>query len=186
MRILVAASDSAELRGFGDGFLKVVTGVGPVLAAASVALAISKEHPDAVVSVGSAGSSGSLSIGDIVSFGSVIFPDADLTAYGMERGATLLPGHRKLSSLPLDPSSSLVLATSSSFASVPAAGADASDMEGYGVAVAAFLSGIPCFAVKAITDIAGEKLPMKEYLSIMRNLVMKLPGKVEEIIGSSF
>ena len=182
MKILAAASDRSELKAFGDGYLKVVTGVGPVLAAASVAAAIERFHPDIIVSTGTAGSFGTLSSGDVVSFGSVIFPDADLTAYGLKRGETLLASHRILSSIPLDSASSLVLATSSSFASSVIEGADAADMEAYGVAVAAYNAGIPCLAVKGITDRVGERMEMKEYFSVRKQLLPLLEKKVSEII----
>ena len=62
LRILVAASDKAELASFGDGYIKVVTGVGPVLAAAAVAAAAAVHHPDVIVSTGTAGSMGTSSI----------------------------------------------------------------------------------------------------------------------------
>ena len=182
MRILVAASDKAELASFGDGYIKVVTGVGPVLAAAAVAAAAAVHHPDIIVSTGTAGSMGSIAIGDIVSFGSVISPDADLSAYGLKRGITLLPDHRKLSSISLDRSSRYVLSSSSALASEPVDGVDAFDMEGYGVAVAAFCASVPCLAVKAITDIVGIRTEMNDYLSLRRSLVQMLPSKVSETI----
>ena len=184
MRILVAASDKAELASFGDGYIKVVTGVGPVLAAAAVAAAAAVHHPDVIVSTGTAGSMGSLAVGDIVSFGSVISLDSDLTAYGLKRGETLLANHRRVSSFSLDPHSSLILSSSSSFATVRGDHADSADMEAYGVAAAAFLSGFPCLAVKAITDIVGEKPEMREYLALRKRLVGSLAQKVDEIISS--
>ena len=64
MRILVVASDRAELAAFDDSFIKVVSGVGPVFAAASTASAIGQYKPDIVVSAGSAGSTGMLEIGE--------------------------------------------------------------------------------------------------------------------------
>ena len=186
MKMLIAASDKAELAAFSDEYAKVITGIGPVLAAANVAAAISSSRPDVIVSVGTAGSSGTLGVGDIISFGSVIFPDADLSSYGLEKGATLLPDHRKLSSISLDPSSDYVLASSSSFASSPIDGADGFDMEGYGVAAASFCAGVPCLAVKAITDIVGKRMEMKEYLRLRRSLVPMIPEKVSEVIAAIF
>ena len=57
-------------------------------------------------------------------------------------------------------------------------------MEAYGVAAAAFLVGIPCLAVKAITDIVGEKPEMREYLALRKRVVGFLAQKVDEIINS--
>ena len=186
MTVLVAASDKAELESFGEHYECVVTGVGPVLAAASVSAAIARIHPDIVVSTGTAGSCGALAVGEIVSFGSAVFPDADLTAYGLEKGTTLLDGRKRLSSLPLDPSSSLVLVTSSAFASAPSVYGDACDMEAYGVAAAAFLHSVPCLAVKAITDVAGEPVGMKDYLRLRRSLVSRLQEHVEKALRTFF
>ncbi len=182
MKVLVVASAKAELKAFGDEYIKLVTGIGPVLAAAATASAIERYSPDVVVSVGTAGSVGKLSVGEIVSFGSVIFPDLDLTSYGLAKGETLLSGGKRLGAIPLDPDSSYVLSTSSSFASVPNAYSDASDMEGYGVALAAYLRNIPVFAVKAITDIIGNRVGLAEYTSIRKGVIPLLPQRVESVL----
>ena len=62
MKILVVVSDRAELAAFDDRFIGVVSGVGPVFAAAASSAAISEYHPDFVLSSGSAGSLGPLAI----------------------------------------------------------------------------------------------------------------------------
>ena len=188
MRILVVASDRAELAAFDDSFIKVVSGVGPVFAAASTASAIGQYKPDIVVSAGSAGSTGMLEIGECVSFGFSVFADMDLTAYHLRRGTSLTPERCTISSINLDGSSSLVLATSASFASDPEKyrefNAAAVDMEGYGVAYASLLAGLPCLAVKVITDMIGEKPELKGYSGTLRNLRAKLPEKVLEAVSA--
>ncbi len=183
VKALVIASDKAELASFHDDFIKVVCGVGPILAAASAASAIAQYRPDAVFSVGSAGSLGVLRIGDCVSFGSVITPDHDLTAFRMKRGSTLLPSRATLHGITLDRSSSYVLSSSGTFASsCPPLEADAADMEAYGIAVAAMTASIPCFAVKVITDVVGEKVSLPEYGYTLRSLRALLPERVAGIL----
>ena len=184
MKVLVVASSKTELSYFSGSYSKAVSGVGPVLAAAVTASAINEVKPDVVFSVGSAGSMGKLGIGECLSFGSVIMPDMDLTAYGLERGVTLLPAGKKMGRIMLDSNSDSILSTSSSFAAEPMPGADAADMEAYGVAVAASLSSIPCYAVKVITDIVGKHVSLKEYGTTLRSLLFKLPAKVEEVLQS--
>ena len=184
MRLLAVASDKAELRGFPDSWTKIVCGTGPVLAAAVTAAALAEARPDVVFSVGSAGSLGSLKVGDCVSFGSVVCPDQDLTPFHLARGAALLPSHAVMGSLRLDRASELVLSSSGAFAAsrnVPIA-ADAADMEAYGVAAAAYLAGVPCFAVKVITDVAGERISLPEYGFTLRSLRSLLFPKAEEVL----
>ncbi len=184
MKVLIIASDRSELSAFSDGFVRIVSGVGPFLAAASAAAAIAEHHPDAVFSVGSAGSYGSLSVGECVSFGSVATPDQDLSAFHLRKGSTLLPSRATIGSIDLDRSSSLRLLTSGTFASEPCEDmeADAADMEAYGVAIAAHLASVPCFAVKIITDIVGEDLRLSDYGFNLRSLRQLLPQKVEEVL----
>lgn len=184
MRILAVASDKAELTAFDpERYIRIVCGIGPVLAAAVSASAIAAHSPDAVVSVGSAGSFGSLAVGECVSFGSVVMPDQDLTAFRLGRGRTLLPSKATIGELRLDRSSDLILSTSSAFASgPPIIPAHAADMEAYGVAAAAYLAGVPCFAVKVITDIVGSPIRLSDYGFTLRSLRSLLPERVEEVL----
>lgn len=184
MRVLLAASDKAELQGFDDAFLKLVTGVGAIQAAAAVSKAIAESKPDIVISVGSAGSLGTLSLGSSYSFGKVVSLDQDLTAYRLPLGATLGPRRETVSAFTLDRSSSLVLASSCRFSdSRPSILADASDMEAYGVALAASLYSIPCLAVKVITDIAGEKVSLPDYSKRLRQWRLGLREEVERLLS---
>ena len=194
MKVLLVASSKAELAPFpseacGHDFVKCVCGVGPVLAAASAAAAIAANHPDAVFSVGSAGSYGTLRVGDAVSFGSVVSPDNDLTAFHMKRGAALLPSGATLSSVTLDRNSAYLLSSSGTFASLPHSPfidsvPDAADMEAYGVAAASLLAAVPCRAVKIITDIIGDGMKLSEYGFRLRELRKRLPEKVLEVLSA--
>ena len=184
MKVLIAASDRSELKAFGDKWDKVVTGVGPIISAAAVSKAVAEYGSDIVISVGSAGSCGSLEIGDVVSFGSVVSGDQDLTLYHLPPGATLGARRETIGSISLDPSSSLVLISSAAFAAErPVLRADAADMEAYGTALASTLYNIPCRAVKAITDMIGEKITIADYSAMLRKIRSLIPEKVEELLS---
>ena len=182
MKVLLVASDKAELKPFGDECIKIVSGVGPILAAAAAAYAIAEYKPDVVFSVGSAGSMGKLKIGDVASFAKVITPDSDLSAFHLSPGSTLLPSRASLSAIALDGSSSLVLSSSGRFASERSSLSDAADMEAYGVALSAYLRKIPCYAVKLITDIVGEKITLGDYGYNLRTMREAMAAKVDGIL----
>ncbi len=164
MRVMLAASDRGELSGFDDGFIKVVSGVGPILASASTMKAAIENKPDVIISVGSAGAiSKELEIGKAYSFNAIVTLDQDLSAFHLALGSTLDSKRTTLGLLSTrDNGSSLILATSGRFASEVTEQhkmlkADAADMEAYGVCMAASLLTIPFFAVKLITDYVGDK-----------------------------
>ena len=181
MKVLLAASDKAELKGY-EG-LCAVTGVGAIQAAAAAAKAIAELRPDVIISIGSAGSFGKLELGKSYSFGSVVSGDQDLTAYRLPKGATLGPGRETVSALSLDKASPYVLISSCRFAGGPSAiEADAADMEAYGVAMAARQYGIPCYAVKVMTDIIGERVSIPDYSKRLREWRAGLHLKVEELL----
>ena len=167
MKILVVVSDRAELAAFDDRFIKTVSGIGPVFAAAAAADSIIRYRPDVVVSAGSAGSLGKLDIGDCVSFGSVVYADIDLSAYHLRVGTSLTPDRRTFSSIRMASSSEHILATSAAFAS---------SRERY--------SSIPCLAVKAITDIVGEKTDLGDYRKRLKEIRAKLPEMVLEEVAA--
>ena len=57
-------------------------------------------------------------------------------------------------------------------------------MEAYGVAYSAYLASIPCLAVKAITDIVGEKPMLGDYRKRLKEIRGALPEKVLEAVSS--
>lgn len=163
-KVLLVASDKGELKGFGDGYIKVVSGVGPIMSAAASALWIEREKPDLVVSIGSAGAiNPALEIGEAYSFSSVVTPDQDLSAFHVAKGSTLDERRTtigEIRTLSLD--SGLRLSSSASFTSdtsefLEKMHVDATDMEAYGVAVACRKMEVEFASVKLITDIVGDK-----------------------------
>ena len=161
--VLLVASDPSELKRLDDRWQKCVCGVGPIMAALHTAAAIEKYKPDVVVSVGSAGSLGRFSRGDVVSFSSVVTPDQDITCMHVPLGSTIGPDRATTGELfTLDRKSGYILYSSGRFSNevLPShtiLRADAADMEAYGVGLAAKYLGTGFYAVKLITDIVGEK-----------------------------
>ena len=189
MKVMLAASDRGELSGFDDGFVKVVTGVGPILASASAMKAAIENKPDIIISIGSAGAiAGGLEIGKAYSFGKIVTPDQDLTSFHLALGSTLDPKRATLGMLStMDRGSSLILATSGRFASEITAQhkslkADAADMEACGVCMAASMLAIPFFAVKLITDYVGDKSTIGKVSFNLREGRAALSSAVASII----
>ena len=59
-----------------------------------------------------------------------------------------------------------------------------SSMEAYGVALSSSLKGIPCYAVKIITDLIGNHVNLGTYGYTLRQLRTFLPEKVEEVLSA--
>lgn len=162
-RILLVASDKAELKGLDGDWESCVCGVGPIQSAAMTAVYASRFKSEIVVSVGSAGSLGHLKKGDVVSFSSVVTPDQDLSAMHIRLGSTIGPDRATFNTLyTLDRTSGYTLYSSGRFSSeiLPShtlLKADAADMEAYGVAMAAKCMGLGFYCVKLITDIVGDE-----------------------------
>lgn len=189
MRILLSASDKAELKGFSDDYLKVVTGVGPIAAASLSMKAALEFKADAIVSIGSAGAiSDSLEIGKAYSFGTVLTPDQNLTKFHLSLGSTLSQNRATIRELrSADCSSSLVLYSSGTFSSSvleahKALLADASDMESYGVAMTAHNLNIPFYAIKLITDRVGESAKVGDVSFKLREGRAELIALVESLV----
>lgn len=189
MKILVVASDKGELKGLGDEYIKVVSGVGPILAAVAATKAILSEKPDVVVSLGSAGTiNRNLKVGNAYSFGKVICPDQNLTAMHLPLGATLGKNRSTICELETrDRASRLLLSTSGKFSSEitkehEETYADAADMEAYGVALAAYDAGLPFYAIKLITDYVGDKSTVGDISFNLREGRERLKTLLEEVI----
>lgn len=162
-KILLVASDKAELKGLDGEWDKCICGVGPIQSAAMTVRYAMEYKSDIIVSVGSAGSLGRLKTGDVVSFSSVVTPDQDLSHMHVRLGSTIGPDRATFNTLyTLDRTSGYVLYSSGRFSSeiLPSHTffkADAADMEAYGVGMAAKCLGLGFYCVKLITDIVGDK-----------------------------
>ncbi|NGQ95824.1 futalosine hydrolase [Brevibacillus sp. SYP-B805] len=187
MRVLVVTSVPAErdavLRGLrgADGFDVLVGGVGPAAAAASTAAALAAARYGLVVCAGIAGGfAGRAEVGSLVVANEIIA--ADLGAQTPEGfcsldelgfGSTRIPVDASLvnrvtaamqaAGLPVTTGPVLSVSTVTGTAAtaqelaarVPGATAEA--MEGYGVAAAARLSGVPILEIRAISNAVGPR-----------------------------
>ncbi len=163
MKVLVVASDKGELKGLDDRFIKVVSGVGPILAAVAASKSIERERPDIVISLGSAGAiNPALKLGCAYSFQKIVCPDQNLTAMHLALGTTLGRNRATIGEVETNErKSGLVLSSSGTFSTSlrrehSELRADAADMEAYGVALATMEERIPFYALKLITDYIGD------------------------------
>ena len=190
MKVLIIASDKGELKGLSDEYIKVVSGVGPVMAAVAASREIERVKPDCVISLGSAGAiSRHLKAGEAYSFAKVVCPDQNLTTMHLPLGVTIDKKRSTVGELETaDRASRLILSTSGAFSSEITDAhktlyADASDMEAYGVALAARESGIPFFAIKLITDYVGDKSTIGDISFNLREGRAKLSSLLEEVLS---
>jgi len=149
MPLLVAAT-TLELCG-ADG---LVCGVGPVEAAATVAAALQRDRPDAVVHVGIAGGRG-IAPGSVVIGAEAVYCDL-AAAFPLVDRVTADPRLVDAVRRALPDSPVVQIGTS---AAVGGAGHDVpvEAMEGFGVLRAAALAGIPALEVRSISNEVGER-----------------------------
>jgi adenosylhomocysteine nucleosidase len=144
----------AEEATYLDGVRVVLTGPGKVAAATAVAAAIAEERPSLVLNVGTAGALRPQHEG-VYSIGRVLEHDLDHLAL------EVLTGARFPSSIDLDPTSEIVLATGDAFVQDDAVRARLAehahlvDMEGYAVARTCMTFGVPCTMLKVVSDEAS-------------------------------
>ena len=179
-KILVVASDKAELKGLKGDFLTLVSGVGPILASAMTAGAIVMTGAEVVVSIGSCGSLGRIKRGEVVSFSNVVTPDQDLSSMHLSLGSTI----RELRTA--DRKSGLTLLSSGTFTSsyrdvFSSFSPDCVDMEAYGVGMAALSQGIPFYAIKLVTDIVGDHSTVGDISFSMREGRARLFQVLQEL-----
>ncbi len=178
-KVLILASDRAELAGYPEDFVTVVTGVGLENSVLFASEAIMREKPSLVINVGSAGArKDSAGIGEVVRIREVWNLDYDLTAYRLAKYATLDEKRATVSSIRLA-DEGLVLGSSNKFTSESRDNRiDLYDMEGYGAALAARHFGLPCAIFKGVTDIVGEHVKLSDYRETLKNLRTALAGEV--------
>lgn len=170
--VLVPTALEQSILGLND-FSPVLTGFGPVAAAASAAAAIAAHRPRRVLLVGIAGSFDleRLPIGAAARFGEV-----RMDQLGVGQGPAHIScedlGFPQVASEPplfnravLDCEGGLLITTSQASASASEAaarklrhpGALAEDMEGFGVALACHMASLPLSIVRGISNQTGER-----------------------------
>jgi futalosine hydrolase len=148
MPLLVAAT-APELCGAHG----LVCGVGPVEAAASVAAALQRDRPNAVVHVGIAGARG-ISPGTVVIGAEAVYCDLAAAFPLVDRAAAdpmlLEAARRALPDAPV-----VRIGTSAAVGGV-AHDVPVEAMEGFGVLRAAALAGVPALEVRSVSNEIGE------------------------------
>ncbi len=156
----------------------LITGVGPIEAAAGAAaalasLAAADGLPDAVVSLGSAGSR-RLPLGGVYQVSSVSWRDIDASPLGVARGVTPFADFPAVATLPT-PLAGVQTATLSTGADVvigaayDAIGADLVDMETYAVWRACARFDVPLIGLRGVSDGAadGDRLDWTAMLGLL-------------------
>lgn len=133
----------------------LLTGIGKVAAAVSVASTLAERAPSQVLSIGTAGALHD-GLDGVHRIGRVLEHDVDHAALA------LLIGEPVSGEVVLDPAQPTILATGDVFVAdtevrrALAARAHLVDMEGYAVARACATAGVPCTMLKVISDTASE------------------------------
>jgi adenosylhomocysteine nucleosidase len=157
----------------------LMTGVGPVEAAADVTAALAALHergelPDLVVALGSAGSR-TLTHAQIYQAETVTYRDMDCTPLGFARGVTPfldLPAIVPLSPMiPGIPKASLATGASIvSGAAYDRVDADMVDMETYGYVRAAMRFKTPCLSLRGISDGRAEVAGLSDWTETLAEI----------------
>jgi futalosine hydrolase len=171
--ILLVSAVAQELEGLGPraGIETLVTGIGPVDAAARVAKALALHKYDMVLNAGIAGAMrGTAQVGDGVIVGE------ELYELELETGSpiSLPPGNLVATRVPADQqlieavtalgfplvrgiTVSRVTATDETAQRLRERGAEIETMEGFAVMRAAQLAGVPCIELRGISNVVGNR-----------------------------
>lgn len=179
----VAAERDAILRGLGgnERFDVVLAGVGPASAAASTAMALAAADYGLVISAGIAGGfAGRAEIGSLVVASEIVcadlgvetlegFSSVDELGFGSSRVpvqaqlAAAITERLRAAGLPVQTGPIVTVSTATGTAATASAlaervqGAAAEGMEGFGVAAAASLYGVPVLEIRAVSNPVGPR-----------------------------
>lgn len=139
-----------------EGVDVLLTGIGKVAAAASVAAALAERRPSRVLNIGTAGALRD-GLEGVFRIGRVLEHDVDHDAL------SALIGEPLVGEIVLDPTFPTILATGDAFIqggavrAALAVRAHLVDMEGFAIAHACAAAGVPCEIVKVVSDDASEE-----------------------------
>jgi adenosylhomocysteine nucleosidase len=188
LRILfVMAAEPEYGPGLRARFVPLMTGVGPIEAALSTAIALHRLRdagalPDLVVSLGSAGSR-RCALGEIFQIASVAWRDMDASRIGFPKGVTPFLDHP--AALPLVTPLDWPTATLSTGANIvggddyDAIDADMVDMETFAVARACDRFGVPLMGLRGVSDGPGELAGIHGWMELLALLDERLAGAVD-------
>jgi adenosylhomocysteine nucleosidase len=163
----------------------LITGVGPVEAAAATAAALAglARRPDLVFSLGSAGSR-TLEHAGIYQIASLAYRDMDASALGFEKGLT--PFLDEPATVPIDPRLPGIPAASISTGGAIISGAaydgidsDMVDMESFAVYRAARRFGVPMVGLRGISDGRDELTGIHDWTEYLHVIDEKLAAALE-------
>ena len=167
----------------------LMTGVGPVEAAAGTAAALASlpEKPDLIFSLGSAGSR-TLEHAGVYQIASVAYRDMDATAVGFDPGVTPFLGEPAVVEIPhrIPGIPAASIATGASVVSGKAYDgivADMVDMESYAVLRAARLFGVPKVGLRGISDGRAELTGLHDWTEYLHVLDKKLAQAIDAFAG---
>jgi adenosylhomocysteine nucleosidase len=170
----------------------LMTGVGPVEAAADLSVALTTLHhkaakPDLVFTLGSAGSR-SLDNAAVYQMKSVAYRDIDASLLGFEKGVTPFADHPAVIEIPhLIPGiPSASLSTGGAIISgvgYDAIDADMVDMESYAVLRAARRFGIPTIGLRGISDGKADLTGLHDWTEYLHIIDEKLAEAIDAFAG---
>jgi adenosylhomocysteine nucleosidase len=170
----------------------LMTGVGPVEAAADVGIALAAlrhagKLPDLVFTLGSAGSR-DLENAAVYQVKSVTYRDMDASLFGFEKGVTPFLGEPAVIEIPHQipgiPSATLSTGgTIISHGGYDAVGADMVDMESYAVLRAARRFGVPTVGLRGISDGKAELTGFHDWTEYLHIIDEKLAAAIDAFGG---
>jgi adenosylhomocysteine nucleosidase len=171
----------------------LITGVGPVEAAAATAealamLATKNELPDLVFSLGSAGSR-KLEHAEVYQLASVTYRDMDCSPLGFERGLVPFLDEPAVVSIPLQIPGIASASIASGASIVSGTGydgvaADMVDMESYAVYRAAKRFGVPMMGLRGITDGKTELSRYEDWADYLEIVDRKLANGLDRFFSA--
>lgn len=153
-RVLVVSATKSEAAYVPEGVPLLIAGIGKVEAASVTAAAIERTRPDVVVNIGTAGALRPGVAG--------LFLPSTVVNHDLSAAAIRALGHDPVDEIAVPGGDGTVLATGDLFVTDPAARdvlaqrAHLVDMEGFAIARAAQLAGVPCRLAKVVSDTADD------------------------------
>ncbi|HBG32900.1 MAG TPA: 5'-methylthioadenosine/S-adenosylhomocysteine nucleosidase [Acholeplasmataceae bacterium] len=198
--ILVVAAMKEEIKEIIQNELPTVkvilSGIGKVNAAQSLAEAIAKYHVDAIYNLGFAGATYPYQVGDVVMIEEAAYHDFDLTLFGYAKGQ--VPGYpasffsddklKELVRLKFPNIKSGKLFTGDYFMTEVKKESYLADMEGTALYQVAHKKQLPIISIKIISDVIGMDDHYQEYKKfessvgaiVLKNIFLKLFLEVQE------
>ena len=165
-------------------FTPLICGVGPVESAVNLTRALAAEKPDAVISLGSAGSR-TLEQAEVYAIASVSYRDMDASPLGFEKGTTPfldLSAELPLTVLGERPAKRLSTgANIVSGAAYDGIDADMVDMETFAILRACMTFDVPLVGLRGISDGADDLHHFDDWTQYLHVIDEKLADAVDEI-----